>query len=283
MDQMRKKVCDRVYSNIAIHGETGKYPLCIKIFTHIIKYWVRLRGGEVSELLRAAADLDRGDREAGRQSWSRTVEYLLRYTNTTPRGGPGCYKNLAKTFKHKIQTQYNTWWLNEVKSTSKLDFYGKHKKHFRFESYLDNIPRGPRVYITRLRISGHCLPVEIQRYHKKPKKREERLCTICNSEGTADEYHYLLKCANSELCALREKFFANIKREFPQFINFTDENIINYCLNMSDVSTQLVMAEYARGVLCMYREEVGGPVKSAPETIVTRVGRVSRKPQKLNL
>ena len=36
-------------------------------------------------------------------------------------------------------------------------------------------------------------------------------------------------------------------------------------------------------VLCMYREEVGGPERPAPETVKTRVGRVSRKPQKLNL
>ncbi len=270
-------------TNIATHGETGKYPICIKIFTQMMKYWQRLRGEDISDLLKATTDLDRNDQMTGKQSWMRIIGYLLKFTDITPEDGPEGCKNIAKTFRQQIQTQYKKWWSIELKNTSKLDFYEKHKKQFRFEPYLDTVPKGPRVCITKLRVSSHCLPVEIQRYHKNPKRREERICPICNLGETGDEYHYLLRCRNNELCSIREKFFEKNKAEHPQFKDFTEENIINYCLNMNDVNIQKITAEYVRDLLNMYREEVDVPERPVNNTIITRAGRVIKKPQKLNL
>ncbi len=268
-------------TNIAIHGETGKYPISIKIFTHIIKYWLRLKGEDVSDLLKETYELNNRDQMAGKQNWLKIVEYLKKYTNMAMIG-PDCCKT-AKLFKHKIQTKYNTWWSTEIKNTSKLDFYGRHKKYFRFEPYLDDVSRGSRVYITRLRVSSHCLPVEIQRYRKNRPKREDRKCPICSTDGIADEDHYLLKCTNSEIFSIRENFFTKIRNEVPQLASFTNTNIINYCLNMSDPNIQSVTAEYVRNILCMYREETDGTTQPIVQTIITRVGRIIRKPQRLGL
>ena len=42
-------------SNLAIFGETGKYPISVKIFVHILKYWYRLKYSE-NPLLKASKD-----------------------------------------------------------------------------------------------------------------------------------------------------------------------------------------------------------------------------------
>ena len=156
-------------TNIAIHGETGKYPICIKIFTQIIKYWERLRTGEVSDLLKTSFELNKSDHMEGKQNWMRIIEFLLKSAGLADKDTDCCTK-ISKVFTKKVQNEYRKWWSHEIKNTSKLDFYSIHKKIFRFEPYLDLIARDPRIYVTKLRISSHCLPVEIQRYHKKHKK-----------------------------------------------------------------------------------------------------------------
>ena len=72
-------------TNIAIHGETGKYPISIKIFTHIIKYWVRLKGEDVSDLLKATYKLNNKDQMAGKQNWLKIVEYLKKKSPILPK------------------------------------------------------------------------------------------------------------------------------------------------------------------------------------------------------
>ena len=145
--------------------------------------------------------------------------------------------------------------------------FTRFKKQFRFEPYLDNISRGLRVPVTKLRISNHCLPVEVQRYHKKPKKREERKCPICRIDETADEYHYLLRCANIELSGIRKNFFDKIRDEIPQLKNFSNTTITEYCLVMSDTNTHVITAEYIRDILGMYREE------AVPSKPITAIGK----------
>ena len=63
----------------------------------------------------------------------------------------------------------------------------------------------------------------------------------------------------------------------------TNTNIINYCLNMSDPNIQSITAEYVRNILCMYKEETDGTVQPIVQTIITRVGRIIRKPERLGV
>ena len=42
-------------SNIAIQTETGKYPICLKIFERAIKYWLRINSSE-RPMLKAALE-----------------------------------------------------------------------------------------------------------------------------------------------------------------------------------------------------------------------------------
>ena len=141
-----------------------------------------------------------------------------------------------QNFKQKLEQLFISWWKNEKtsKNTKLTPFYYKHKNTFNFETYLDNVPRHIRPFLTKLRISGHCLPVEVLRYAKTEIHRSERLCPICNLGEVGNEEHYLLKCNNAELSFIRQNFFKNIKEEVTQLKQFANQNIIDYCFNLND-------------------------------------------------
>ena len=83
--------------------------------------------------------------------------------------------------------------------------------------------------ITRLRLSCHCLPIETLRY--KNIERNERKCQICKLDERGDEEHYLKTCTNNNITHCRTHFVKTIKN-IPQFIEFSDNNIIEYAMNM---------------------------------------------------
>ena len=150
---------------------------------------------------------------------------------------------------------------------------------------LDNIPKYIRSYITRLRLSCHSFPIEIQRYTKKKNRiiRENRKCTICNIGETGNEEHYLLRCTNSEISRAREDFLKEIKSEIQPFESFSNKNIIDYCMTMNDPNTQLKMAKFAKTILITYKDETDGSTEIIKPAAITRSGRQTKKPDKLNL
>ena len=64
----------------------------------------------------------------------------------------------------------------------KLRFYFQFKKNFKFETYLDNIPREDRKAITKLRLPSHRLPIEVTRYQRTDM---EDSVTSCERERKA--------------------------------------------------------------------------------------------------
>ena len=57
-------------------------------------------------------------------------------------------------------------------------FFCVSKRNFMFEPYIDNLEFQNRKAVSKLRLSDHKFPIEKLRYENK--KREERLCEICN-------------------------------------------------------------------------------------------------------
>ena len=280
---VHKKTC-----NVAIQAETGKYPICIKIFTCIIKYWIRITTSK-NPLLKATNDMIIINHTQGKPSWNRIIEYLLQITKINLKPSENIKNNneILTKFKREIYIYYQQCWKEQAitTGTNKLDFYYKHKKTFKYETYLDNIPKHIRTHITRLRVSSHSLPIEIQRYTKKDKKieRENRKCNICSKDEMGDEEHYLLKCNNSEISHTRENFLKEIRTDINQFEMFTDKNIIDYCLNVNDTNIQMKIALYVKNILNIYKEETEGTVPINPTPVVTRTGRLIKKTVKLHL
>ena len=134
-------------------------------------------------------------------------------------------------------------------------------------------------------MSGHSLPVEVLRYTKKKEKidRENRLCHICNMNQTGDEEHYLMRCQNAEMNHLRKLFFEKIRNEVTQLDQFSEKNILDYCLNLSDEKTQMYIAEYVKDILTAYREETADSKPQQDIPVKTKSGRLVKKTRKMNL
>ena len=65
----------------------------------------------------------------------------------------------------------------------KLKFFYTYKKTFKFEQYLDAIPRHIRLFTTRIRISSHNYPIETLQYKKRYIDPQDRKCNICNNNN----------------------------------------------------------------------------------------------------
>ena len=212
------------------------------------------------------------------------LRYLLNAlgVNIQPSPNPKINDKFARDIKTKIHQHFDQWWQSRRQGGGKLDFYFKQKKVFKREEYLDTLPRNLRIHITRLRTSSHILPVEVLRYNKNKPHRSERVCDVCQLKETGDELHYLLRCRNELISQIRQNFFTDIKKEMPQFIHFSLENIISYSLPMIDQSIHKPMASYVKRILEAYKSEKGDP-KIKPTTITTRSGRTVKRPTKLDL
>ena len=270
---VRKKTC-----NIAILSETGKHPIALKIFNAVAKYWLRLHACD-GILLQEARDINKAQTGI---NWNRMINHLIKKTGIKeqPSKNPKINDKILSNFKTKIHHEFSIWWKEKKNLPGKLDFYFKHKNEFRFEPYLDSLPRNIRIYVTRLRTSSHNFPVEILRYSKNKPAREERKCNICSLNEMGDELHYLLRCSNIALHEIRTTFLDDIKQKIPQFEVFSAENIIQYCLSMADRNTNLSIAIYAKKIIQAYRlEKSETPVMPT----ITRSGRLVKKTDKLNL
>ena len=157
-------------------------------------------------------------------------------------------------FKQRIINKYEKFWtISNSKNQSKLSFYFKFKKYFRFESYLDNLNKEYREAVCRFRLSSHVLPIEILRYQKI--KIEERLCPICDTNEIGDEFHYFIKCNNQSMEMLRVKFNEEVCKIQPQLRYFDLKNKVKYCMNLSDTYLQNITAKFVKGILNTFQDE----------------------------
>ena len=110
------------------------------------------------------------------------------------------------------------------------------------------------------------------------------LCPICNLGEVGNEEHYLLNCNNAELSFIRQSFFKNIKEKVTQLNKqFTNQNIIDYCFNLSDTNIQLITATFCKQILQTYKLETDGAKIKPDAPVITKSGRLVKKPIKLDL
>ena len=190
----------------------------------------------------------------GHSNWYKIIDFFQKLTAPTKTDD----KKATYLFKQSMEIMFNLWWKDETeREGSKLDFYFSIKKSFGFEKYLDKIPYSARTAITKLRLSCHCLPVEVLRYNKNKNKieRKDRTCNICTMNKVGDEKHYLTECQNKGLVDIRQKFILEMKKTCPQMKFFSDENIVDYCISMKDENTQESTAKFVHDLISQYKKE----------------------------
>ena len=120
------------------------------------------------------------------------------------------------------------------------------------------------------------------RYIKPKPEREDRKCDICNMDVVGDEHHYLLQCSNLEITSIRSEFFQSIRQKITQFNEFSETQLIEYCLTMADENIYTSITQYIKDILMTYREEKSEIIVPKPQ-IITKSGRLVKAPSKLNL
>ena len=245
-------------STWGILTETGKYPISVKVYIQIMKYWIRLLNIESKYMQESHISCLELWNE-GKNSWCKIIEFLIKYTNMDQNfkleyiiSNPNKFLN---EFEYKLTQKILSFWKIEVNSkrNTKLDFYKNIKKQFSFEKYLDIMGKEDRIPMTCIRLSNHNFPIEKLRYQKV--EREKRICSICNLNEIGNEMHYLVKCGNTNITNLRDKFINNINQIQPQFEQFDCMNIIGYCLNMNDKLIYKLFSVYVKYILKVYKEE----------------------------
>lgn len=155
-------------SNICCYGDTGRYPISIKVLPQSIKYFIRveqLATNEPSSLVGNAFYEQKHLNLEWFETWNN-----ISLDSLTP---DQCRDKIADTFVLE--------WDTKRYQQSKLQFYNSIKASFGAETYLEITNKDSRAHLSRLRASAHDLRVETGRYAIKGKAPtlSDRICRYC--------------------------------------------------------------------------------------------------------
>ena len=211
-------------SNVAIYGESGRYPICVHYMSRCIKYWVKLLYMDNSMYPKSCYIMLYKLSEAGRDTWANKVKHLLyRYGfgNVWQYQTVGDDIKFLKIFKQRLLDCYAQEWSEEVQSNRKLSYYYLYKSEIFKETYLSCIENKQfRRSMSRFRCANHRLAVEVGRHLNID--LNQRLCKYCikiGKESIEDEFHVLLVCEGYS--DLRIALLPHYYNRFPSLYKFT--------------------------------------------------------------
>ena len=224
-ENVHKSFCKNVLnvnkfsSNTACLGELGRFPLYIKAWTQVIKYWLRLMNGTKNHLLNEAFDQAKLDKHW----WVQGVkDILLKFgcaNLTTAAPQLSVHSKVALDFQQRLKHDYIQRWFTKINNSEHLKHLKICKADYGFSPYLANIQNIKiRNIVTKLRINNNNLGMS-------PKEKNKK-CKWCNNDIYEDLIHVLIKCPKYTEC---RNF---IKPLFNS--NYDDSNILACILNVTD-------------------------------------------------
>ena len=184
------------YSTVGVYSELGRYPLYISHWIKIVKYWLKLLQTD-NIILRKVYNQAVSDCNTGSKNWVYNLKDIL-YKN----GYGYIWENpininsssFINRFKHIFINCFIQDWSSSKDENRVLNVYKQCKEVYGYESYLDILPDGLRAFLTRIRISAHCLQTQSDRQSRIHIPQNERYCQCCNSGDIEDEYYFMLIC-----------------------------------------------------------------------------------------
>lgn len=237
-------------SNDIVYGELGVYPLEVTIKCKIINFWVRLINGKTSKLsyLMYCCLLELYRRGVYLSPW---LTYIRDICNNC--GMPGVWLShdvtnatwFKKAIEQRLKDQWITTWNVNLATKSTCITYKLYKHTYSLEEYLLKLDKSCRVSLTRIRASNNKLPVVVGRYNNR--RREERVCGLCDEGEVGDEYHILLSCQNEQVIILRNKYIVRYYRENPSMFKF------NLLMQSTNINVMKNLSLFVASVLRMFR------------------------------
>ena len=196
----------RSTSNFVVYCELGRLPLIYVRKLRIIKYWLKIMQSE-NCILKSSVEYmyEVFSTKPNCKNWISNVKSILDEI-----GLSDIFENVHSLsskyviciVKERLTDVYKQNILSDITSSSKCYMYKHLIDHVTLQNYLTKpIFNQYKKFISKLRLSSHCLYIETGRHQKIP--IEKRICQTCK-EDVEDEFHFMLKCPSYK--DLRLKF-----------------------------------------------------------------------------
>ena len=215
--------------NFMVYGETGHYPLIIRIKQRMLTFWSNILQSENKlcyTLYQLMFKLQRSENCTFK--WMDFLKSIFNDIGLTYvwDGQFSVSKTDIKIFMKQILCdQYIQSWFNSINSSSRGHFYSAFKPEFGLEKYLIKLKIDKRIEISKLRCNNLKFPSETGRWNNIP--RHERLCTLCDDRQLGNEFHYICICKHEEISRLRSKFIPRYYTENPREDKL--HGLLRYC------------------------------------------------------
>ncbi len=227
-----------------VYGETGRYPLEIKIKLRILNFWVKLLQYEdklCSNMYQLLYSMHQS--RAINSKWITYVKSLLDDTGLSYVWNNQCIlhtNDIKFTVKQILSDQFIQKWHSYIEQASRGEFYSMFKTEFCLENYLLRLRTDKRVYICKIRCSNLKFPIETGRWNNIPK--HERFCNLCNLKEIGNEFHYICTCQKVEIVQLRLKYIPSY------FVRNPSENKLSGLLSFCNVKVLNNLAIFLKKV-----------------------------------
>ena len=218
-------------SNLAVFGETGRYPLIVKQENLVLGYWLKLMTISTTNPLRIVYDELYRLSNAGHITWCTYVGELLTSIGLGNMWegqniSPGNVNQLKSYFKVELERHYTRKWLqdiNDIEQNPILRTYTVFKEKHCLENYIQCLSfKKYQQAISRFRVRSHRLGIELGRHQKPRLPVERRLCIFCNSRKLDDEMHFLIHCEFHTNA--RKTFFSAVYKNIVDFESLNDKD-----------------------------------------------------------
>ena len=224
-------------SNIAVLGDTGRYPMYVHYHKRCIKYWLNILFMPETRFPKACYKMLLNLHNHGRKTWASHVRALLykyNFGDVWEAQGVGNMIVFFKEFVDRAKHVYLTEWEYDIAQSSKLYLFRSLKPSgINRENYLCTTTiRKYRSGLAKLRCASHDLQIEKGRHLGQ--QVAERNCKLCHVHldqiVLEDEYHFITCCP--QYSDLRETYFppwARVKsyESFLSLLNNEECDIIN--------------------------------------------------------
>ncbi len=172
-----------------ILGDFGEMPVQWKRWVKMLAYWNRLVLMDDSRLTKKVFMYDYS---VCKNNWTSEIKCIFDLLQLQ-----GTFENMetcdVNMVKKKLLDIYVEKWNSDVQRKPKLCTYNIFKTEFELENYVKlNLNRKNRSLLAQFRLG--VLPLRIETGRFVNLKREQRICTLCETGAIEDEMHFLLHC-----------------------------------------------------------------------------------------
>jgi hypothetical protein len=222
--------------NVMVYGELGRHPLDINVKVRMVTFWHKLCtvSDKICSIMYNLLHKMHVSNE-NVSNWLTFVKGILNNLGLSHVWDSQCQDVslnwLKLAVKMKLTDQFQQKWESDVFDSSKCCNYRMFKVNFGLENYLTQLSPKIRVAYTKFRCRNTKLPIVSGIYNNIPK--EDRVCTLCNSNDKGDEFHYIFECVElkNEREVLLKSYFWHHPSTFKMnmLFNSSGRQLVKLC------------------------------------------------------